>query len=259
MLGFLLKSLFYAGKSAIDTPERKGARGERKVAGALAHGLAASGYKTLSNLILPLGDATTQIDHVVLSRFGIFVIETKNMSGWIFGSAEQARWTQVHKRSRRSFQNPLRQNHAHVLAVQGALGISSDRVHNLVVFTGEAQPKTPMPDTVCWGLRALGKQIRRFQTPVLSEAEVDRHHDTLRRLDRGDEARDAHIAANRARHATLKTGPRGTRPPETGAADTPCACPRCGADMVQRTARKTGTAFWGCRSYPKCRGTRPIR
>lgn len=33
-------------------------------------------------------------------------------------------------------------------------------------------------------------------------------------------------------------------------------CPRCGARMVERTNHATGLAFWGCPSYPRCRGTR---
>jgi restriction system protein len=38
-------------------------------------------------------------------------------------------------------------------------------------------------------------------------------------------------------------------------------CPRCGAEMVMRTARggaNVGERFWGCRNYPACRGTRAI-
>lgn len=42
-------------------------------------------YTTLNNITIPTANGTTQIDHVVVSRHGIFVIETKNMKGWIFG------------------------------------------------------------------------------------------------------------------------------------------------------------------------------
>jgi len=51
-------------------------------------------YRRLHNVILNTPDGTTQIDHVFLSPYGIFVLETKNMSGWIFGSEKQAQWTQ---------------------------------------------------------------------------------------------------------------------------------------------------------------------
>jgi len=51
-------------------------------------------YYRIDNAIIPSQNGTTQIDHVVLSVFGIFVIETKNLKGWIFGSPESDKWTQ---------------------------------------------------------------------------------------------------------------------------------------------------------------------
>jgi len=98
MLKYLLKSVartaFRTADKSYNTPERKGARGERKVHNALNSVLDESEYRVLSDLILPIAGSTTQLDHLVLSRFGIFVIETKNMSGWIFGGgADQQKWT----------------------------------------------------------------------------------------------------------------------------------------------------------------------
>ena len=43
-------------------------------------------YIDLNNVTIPTPRGTTQIDHVIVSRYGIFVVESKNMSGWIFGS-----------------------------------------------------------------------------------------------------------------------------------------------------------------------------
>lgn len=68
-------------------------------------------YHRLHNVTLTTPDGTTQIDHVFLSPYGIFVLETKNIKGWIFGSEQQSQWTQkLYKRSFK-FQNPLRQNY----------------------------------------------------------------------------------------------------------------------------------------------------
>ncbi|OSR34291.1 hypothetical protein BV323_04233 [Pseudomonas syringae pv. actinidiae] len=50
-------------------------------------------YRRLHNVTLNTADGTTQIDHVFISPFGIFVLETKNMRGWIFGSEKQPQWT----------------------------------------------------------------------------------------------------------------------------------------------------------------------
>ena len=66
-------------------------------------------YRRLHNVTLSTPDGTTQIDHVFLSPYGIFVLETKNMSGWIFGSEKQPQWTQKLYKRTFKFQNPLRQ------------------------------------------------------------------------------------------------------------------------------------------------------
>ncbi|MDZ7854092.1 MAG: nuclease-related domain-containing protein [Halomonas sp.] len=75
-------------------------------------------YKPIHNVTLPTPDGSTQIDHIFVSRFGIFVVETKNMKGWIFGDKDQAQWTQKIYRKSFRFQNPLRQNYKHVKSLE---------------------------------------------------------------------------------------------------------------------------------------------
>jgi hypothetical protein len=53
----------------------------------------------------------------------VFVVETKNMKGWIFGSATQPFWTQKIFRSNYKFQNPLHQNYKHVKTLQALPGL----------------------------------------------------------------------------------------------------------------------------------------
>lgn len=134
--------------------------------------LDADEYKVFSDLILSDAIGITQIDHVVLSRHGVFVIETKNMSGWIFGSETQARWTQVLYSYRSRFQNPLRQNYRHVKALQKALGIYARQVFSIVVFTGSATPKSPMPRNVLWSDHLLPEFILEHREHRLSETKV---------------------------------------------------------------------------------------
>jgi hypothetical protein len=96
-----------------------GKRGENFVSRKLLE-LDSEHYNVLDDLLLPsLGHTnTTQIDHIVVSDFGIFCIETKSYSGWIFGNARQQHWTQVLYRYKKKFYNPLRQNYAHIKAVE---------------------------------------------------------------------------------------------------------------------------------------------
>jgi len=82
-----------------------------------------SDYVVLNNLLLPSTGNTknTQIDHVIVSNYGIFCIETKNYEGWIFGNARQEQWTKVMYKKKYRFYNPLRQNYAHCKAIEALI------------------------------------------------------------------------------------------------------------------------------------------
>jgi Nuclease-related domain len=124
-------------------------RSEARLSRALKMRFVAPDYHLLNHLTIRLKDGTTQIDHVLVSRFGIFVIETKNYRGWIFASPGDRYWTQVFYQAKFRFQNPLRQNHGHVRAIQELLDfLPADVIHPVVVFTGDAVFKTNIPDGV---------------------------------------------------------------------------------------------------------------
>lgn len=67
----------------LKNPAFKGWSGEKAVSVVLRK-LEKHGFRILNDIMLPAGEGTTQIDHVVVSRFGVFVIETKNYKGWIY-------------------------------------------------------------------------------------------------------------------------------------------------------------------------------
>ena len=81
----------------------KGVVGEKKVS-AILYFLDRSKYKVINNIVLKTGEKTTQIDHIVISDYGIFVIETKNYKGWVFGDENSKYWTQIiYKRKERLY------------------------------------------------------------------------------------------------------------------------------------------------------------
>lgn len=119
-------------------------RGEQEIADTLAQGLNYKNYFIFNNLTIPSAfNGSSQIDHLVISKFGIFVIESKDYKGWIFGSKEQAYWTQSLRgigRNTFQFQNPLRQNWSHIQSLKLLLpSISEDTYKNIVVFTHSSQ------------------------------------------------------------------------------------------------------------------------
>ena len=71
----------------------KGKRGEKQVAVLLSL-LPQKDYKVINDLLIQSGGHSAQIDHVVVSAYGIFVIETKYYKGWIYGGENSEYWTQ---------------------------------------------------------------------------------------------------------------------------------------------------------------------
>jgi len=66
-----------------------------------------SRYHLIKNVTLPMEDGTIHIDHIIVSRYGVFAVETKNMMGWIFGNAKRWCWMQKIFKYSQKFQNPL--------------------------------------------------------------------------------------------------------------------------------------------------------
>ena len=102
----------------------------------------------LNNVTFQTDNGTTQIDHVVVADTGIFVIETKHYSGWIFGGPNDSQWTQVIYKKKSRFQNPIRQNYGHVKILQSLFTLSADVFIPVVVFAGDAEFKSDLGPTV---------------------------------------------------------------------------------------------------------------
>ncbi|MGD0816547.1 MAG: nuclease-related domain-containing protein [Verrucomicrobiota bacterium] len=93
-------------------------------------------------------DGTAQIDHILVADTGIFVIETKHYSGWIFGRPNDRYWTQTIFKKKSRFLNPLRQNYGHVKALQALFTLPGSAFIPIVVFTGTAEFKTEVGQAV---------------------------------------------------------------------------------------------------------------
>ncbi|WP_105190204.1 nuclease-related domain-containing protein [Pseudoalteromonas sp. T1lg48] len=142
----------------------------------------------------------TEVDHLLVSPFGIFVIESKNYSGWIFGNERQAKWTQRTLRYKSQFMNPLRQNYKHCLAVQSFLGVK-EGIESLVVFNDKATFKTDMPKNVVM-LSNMNDYINGFTEPKFSKAQLAEFNVLLSMREESTTAEDykAHIQQVKARH-----------------------------------------------------------
>ncbi|EMD1174225.1 NERD domain-containing protein [Vibrio harveyi] len=204
-----------------------------------------SDYTLIKDVTLPTNDGTTQVDHIVVSRYGIFVVETKNMKGWMFGSARQKQWTQKIYRHSSKFQNPLHQNYKHIKALETLLGCSEEHLHSVIVFIGDSTFKTEMPPNVTYARGSI-RYIQQFNDVVFSDNDYARLTESINRLKlkRGvitDLKHRKHVKEVVTSKASSNQ------------------CPRCGSEMVLRETKRgenIGKQFWGCSTFPKCRAVK---
>jgi len=144
-------------------------QGEAAIRRLLSKNFTGASYHLLNNITLPFDNGTTQIDHVLVSKSGIFVIESKHYSGWIFANSSSPTWTQVKFKQKYKFQNPLRQNYKHIKAIQNLLDfVPSEHIHSVVVFTGDAVFKTELPKGVMH-IKELTQYISQVNSEVITE------------------------------------------------------------------------------------------
>lgn len=156
---------FFLGKYQLSIYQN---RGEALLSQAIKSNFAPPDYHLMNHVTLALKSGTTQVDHILISRFGIFVIETKDYKGWIFANAKQPIWTQVIFKQKFKFQNPIFQNFKHVKAIQALLDfLPPDVVRSAVVFTGEAEFKTDVPTGV-YDLPKFIEHLRNNTSQVMS-------------------------------------------------------------------------------------------
>lgn len=258
-------------------PQTKGWAGEQLLNTFLKAKLDRCVYTILHNIMLPTDDgATTQIDHVIVSRYGIFVIETKTYKGWIYGDAKQPKWTQVVYKRKSQFQNPLRQNYKHIATLSECTEIPQEYFKTIIAFSGEATFKTAMPEEVML-FRHVPAYIQTLSTtPIILDEQVSEVVEAIKAWDKhvGWQQRMSHVSNLKKTHAPQPSTPS---PSKKAVAPTPITpstqesehspspsastppCPKCGSPMVLRTSKQTGSQFWGCPTFPKCRGVRQLQ
>lgn len=235
-------------------PMVKGWIGETLLHAGLRLFLPGARYHLMRNLTLPTRDGSTQIDHVVVSRHGVFVIETKNYGGWIFGKPDDKMWTQKFPRRSSAFQNPLRQNYKHVKTLAELAQVDEQAMFSQIVFVGNSEFKTPMPDNV-GKLGACLAAIRRRRELLLSEEDVARILERIR-AGRLAPTRATHRAHVRHVRELVARRHQNKAPAAAAAPAAPSlACPRCAATLEAYTYKsgiKSGQSFHGCTRFPAC-------
>jgi hypothetical protein len=228
------------------SPSRVGARGESKVARGL-NKLDSDRYLVLNDVLINTRNGASQIDHIILSIYGIFVIETKNYKGWIFGNENAEFWTQVIFNSKTKFRNPVKQNWAHIYALKSILNdFPSINYIPIVAFAGSAELKD---------IKSSVPVIYKEQLTNLIYAKSTSQNLSLDTIDeiKSKILDSSYIEKKSRKHhiqQTIINVADRKRKVENN------ICPRCGGELKIRNGKHG--QFYGCSNFPRCRFTKDV-
>ena len=235
-------------------------------------------YRVYNNIYVPKEDGEmAQVDHIVTSPYGIFVIETKHYAGWIFGSEHQQQWTQVIYKRKEKLYNPIRQNYGHIMSLKSYLGNETPQIfHSVIAFSSQStfQFKESFKTAAVVQFPGLGKVIREKQHPVFGKLELEEinekldrliisdrkekkkikkeHLNVIRKRGTGKELPKAEAAASSARKKQDSVKSKKVSGAEAAAE----LCAECGSEMRIKKGRYG--SFYGCSNYPACRHTKKL-
>lgn len=257
------------GKSFLAVRFDQGAYGEYLIYQKL-RGYEEKGAKFLFNVYVPKENGeTTEIDVLMIDKSGIFVFESKNYSGWIFGSEKQTNWTQTlpvkGQKAKNKFFNPVIQNNGHIKHLKSVAG-EEIPMFSVVVFSDNCELKKVQVESVPVVCRrdvvAAVEKIKGGAEEYTFENGMEAVYDMLYPMTQVDKSvKEQHIAAIQEKTGAKKEepapAPEVTVAPEPAVAETDgMICPRCGKPLVARVAKKganAGNEFYGCSGYPHCR------
>ena len=220
----------------------------------------------LRNVYIPKENGeTSEIDVLFITQKGIFVFESKNYSGWIFGDEDGYYWTVTLPNGiKNKLYNPIKQNKTHMKWLGKFVG-ENIPLFSIIVFSERCELKKVkvLSDNVHVIKRDRTyntvKNIWDVQPDILNKEQVKEITFKLRQLTNVDEAvKKAHVE-----NIDNKYCKKSNIKEETGETlevhqeiSHYKICPRCGGKLLLRTAKKganAGKKFYGCEKFPKCR------
>lgn len=195
----------------------------------------------LKNVYVPYRDKTSEIDLLMIHEKGIFVFESKNYSGWIFGNASQLNWTQsLQNGEKHHFYNPIRQNQTHIKALSEYLNMPISSFTSYIVFSERCSLKSVPEDTDQVIIVRRPDMLQKLRAQLRSSVNLYSPEDMLQLVQKLQPLTNKCEAEKQQHIDDIKE-----------------KCPFCGSELVLRRG-KYGQ-FWGCSTYPKCKFTRPIK
>ena len=193
----IIKQIGHGLKNGCDTGET----GEWLSEYMINNGFIKGNFKTLRNIYVPHKGRTSEIDVLIIHEKGIFVLESKNYSGWIFGSENQGYWTQsLPNKQKNKFYNPIKQNRTHITALSNYLELDKDKFMSFIVFSERCELKKVPDDTekyLIFRRHLLHKKLRLYlekKEVIFAPEQVDEIANKLKSLTEvSDEVKQEHV------------------------------------------------------------------
>jgi hypothetical protein len=215
-LGIYLKRKM---KSAILAPEKADVHAPKRSVMASLHRLPKDKYQLLSLVHIPRlnGRGSTRIHHVVLSNFGIFVIQPQDQCGRISGEVDEPNWIVDGEEGLVSFINPILRNNYHVKALAKFLGLPEALFFSIIFFQRKVSFDQSIPPGVL--LKRLGRHILSHTAPIISPEVMSQALTALRPLTSAhdvahsthEKQTDEHADDYHIRHTAFSSAPGNTR------------------------------------------------
>lgn len=206
-------------------------------------------YFVINDLVFTKDNGnSTQIDHVVVSPYGIFVIETKNIYGYIHGSDNSKLWRSCWRNRDLAFDNPILQNKAHIIALADKLKLKDNRFISVIAFSTNADLQVSVNETYVIYWSQVRTLILRYKEPIMTIEEAQEIYNYIKAINIIDKkSRQEHIVRARINRNNYEV--RSQEAVEDG------RCPKCGGHLVLRSGKHG--SFYGCSNYPNCKYTHP--
>jgi len=197
-------------------------------------------FTVFRNVYVPTKGRTAEIDVVMLHKKGIFVFESKDYSGWIFGGATQLYWTQSFPNGvKYQFYNPVQQNANHIKALANYLGLPTSLFMSYIVFSDRCSLKS-IPENTCdmvithqeQLIREVNSDLANAHGPLFTRRELSQMSAKIK-------ARTRVSKAVKRKHIR----------------DIQTKCLFCGSPLKLYKGKQG--KMWRCTNYPKCKFTRP--
>lgn len=199
-------------------------------------------YIVLSNIMIKSSKGSHQIDHIVISKYGLFVIEVKNYFGLITGDEYKDKWTQHLGKNKYYFNNPIHQNYGHIKALEEILQINNENFISVICISNQAKVKVKAKNVT--QLDFLNRLICSYNKEIINDNLEEIKNKIVINNIIDKDARKLHVQ-------NIKTTIK-----ETEEKIQNNICPKCGGKLVERNG-KYGK-FIGCSNYPNCKYTDKI-